>query len=315
MTRDEKKNEWLEKRRNYITGTDAAALVGMAKYTNLFKVWLDKKGLAEPVEENQAMKMGKMLEPTILQLYQDANPDHKLVYVDGYELITNESFPRLGASLDGWDETEKCPVDSKNIGFVTDEWGDAGSDKIPDHYRVQLHVQMAVTGATHAKLAVLFHGQDFRIYVIDRDEDLLKRINDNAEKFWTENVIGDVQPEVCGDSESTNYIKEKYKKDDGKAIEPTKEILENVVKYVALKNKIGALEEECEMYANRIKAAMGDAAVVTGVCTWKNNKDSVTTDWKAIAEHFKGSEDFDKIVKEHSSTKPGNRPLKITMKN
>lgn len=315
MTRDEKKQEWLEKRRNYITGTDAAALLGIVKFNNKFKVWLDKLGQAEPLVDNEKMRWGKLNEPTILRAYAESVPDHKFVNVDGYELITSEKYPRLGASLDGWDDTEKCPVDAKNIQFVTAEYGDAGTDEIPEYYKTQLHVQMAVTGADHAKLAVLFGGCDFRVYTIQRDDKLIEKINSEAEKFWAEHVETKIQPEVGGDEQSTNWVKEHYAKAESndKSIEPTKEILETAMKLKEAKERVTAAENDESLYANRLKVMLGEAAVCKGVCTWKNNKDKTTTNWELVAKHFSGQEGFDDVVKANTTTKPGARSLRLSI--
>ena len=38
------KAAWLEKRKHYVTGTDAGKLIGVSPYGGMFSVWLDKKG-------------------------------------------------------------------------------------------------------------------------------------------------------------------------------------------------------------------------------------------------------------------------------
>ena len=45
------KAAWLEKRKHYITGTDAGKLIGVSPYGGKFAVWLDKTGRAAPVVE------------------------------------------------------------------------------------------------------------------------------------------------------------------------------------------------------------------------------------------------------------------------
>ena len=62
---------------------------------------------------------------------------------------------------------------------------------------------------------------------------------------------------------------------------------------------------------------MGDATAIKGVCTWKNNKDSVKTDWEQVASVALASmsaEDQKKLIASYTKTKPGARVLRITAK-
>ena len=98
------KAAWLEKRKHYITGTDAGKLIGVSPWGGKFSVWLDKTGRGGEIAETEAMKWGKRNEGTILKAYAEET-DSKVEWMDGYDLRTNEAFPRIGASLDGWNHT------------------------------------------------------------------------------------------------------------------------------------------------------------------------------------------------------------------
>ena len=111
---ENEKDAWLEKRKHYVTGTDAGKLIGVSPFGGKFAVWLDKTGRTAPVAETPAMKAGKKFESAILQMYAE-EMNCKLEHVDGYQLITCDKFPRLGASLDGWNHDLHIPVDAKNF--------------------------------------------------------------------------------------------------------------------------------------------------------------------------------------------------------
>lgn len=310
------KAAWLEKRKHYITGTDAEKLIGVSPYGGKFAVWLDKTGRAAPVVETPAMKAGKKFESAILQTYAE-EMNCKLEHVDGYNLITCDKYPRLGASLDGWNHDLQIPVDAKNIKWKNDQWGDAWTDQFPEYYKAQLQVQMMVTGATFAHLAVMFSGQDFFIYSMEYDEDMAQKILDATEEFWPY-VERDKMPEVDGSEEATEYIKSEFARGDAAAVkDPTEEILE------ALKGLQKAKLDEKDAQTrkaeaeNKIKVYMGDATVIKGVCTWKNNKDSIKTDWEQVASVALASmsaEDQKKLIASYTTTKPGARVLRITAK-
>ena len=310
------KAAWLEKRKHYVTGTDAGKLIGVSPYGGKFAVWLDKMGRAAPVVETPAMKAGKKFESAILQTYAE-EMNCKLEHVDGYNLITCDKYPRLGASLDGWNHDLQIPVDAKNIKWKNEKWGDAWTDQFPEYYKAQLQVQMMVTGATFAHLAVMFSGQDFFIYSMEYDEDMAQKILDATDEFWPY-VENDQMPEADGSDEATEYIKSEFARGDAAAVkDPTEEILEALKGLQKAKLDEKDAQDRKTEFENRIKLYMGDATAIKGVCTWKNNKDSVKTDWEQVASVALASmsaEDQKKLVASYTTTKPGARVLRITAK-
>ena len=310
------KAAWLEKRKHYVTGTDAGKLIGVSPYGGKFAVWLDKMGRAAPVVETPAMKAGKKFESAILQTYAE-EMNCKLEHVDGYQLITCDKYPRLGASLDGWNHDLQIPVDAKNIKWKNEKWGDAWTDQFPEYYKAQLQVQMMVTGATFAHLAVMFSGQDFFIYSMEYDEDMAQKILDATDEFWPY-VENDQMPEADGSDEATEYIKSEFARGDAAAVkDPTEEILEALKGLQKAKLDEKDAQDRKTEFENRIKLYMGDATAIKGVCTWKNNKDIVKTDWEQVASVALASmsaEDQKKLVASYTKTKPGARVLRITAK-
>ena len=313
---ESEKAAWLEKRKHYITGTDAGKLIGVSPWGGKFAVWLDKTGRAAPVVETPAMKAGKKFESAILQTYAE-EMNCKLEHVDGYNLITCDKYPRLGASLDGWNHDLKIPVDAKNIKWKNEKWGDAWTDQFPEYYKAQLQVQMMVTGATFAHLAVMFSGQDFFIYSMEYDEEMAQKILDATEEFWPY-VENDQMPEADGSDEATEYIKSEFARGDAAAVkDPTEEILEALKGLQKAKLDEKDAQNRKTEFENRIKLFMGDATAIKGVCTWNNNKDSVKTDWEQVASVALASmsvEDQKKLIASYTTTKPGARVLRITAK-
>lgn len=313
---ESEKAAWLEKRKHYITGTDAGKLIGVSPWGGKFAVWLDKTGRAAPVVETPAMKAGKKFESAILQTYAE-EMNCKLEHVDGYNLITCDKYPRLGASLDGWNHDLQIPVDAKNIKWKNEKWGDAWTDQFPEYYKAQLQVQMMVTGATFAHLAVMFSGQDFFIYSMEYDEDMAQKILDASDEFWPF-VERDKMPEADGSDEATEYIKSEFARGDAAAVkEPTEEILEALKGLQKAKLDEKDAQNRKTEFENRIKLFMGDATAIKGVCTWNNNKDSVKTDWEQVASVALASmsaEDQKKLIASYTTTKPGARVLRITAK-
>ena len=232
-------------------------------------------------------------------------------------LARGDEFPRLGASLDGWNHSLGIPVDAKNIRFRDEKWGEAYTSDFPEYYKAQLQVQMMVTGAKFAHLAVLFSGQQFVIYTMEYDEETAQKILDASEAFWPYVAHGEM-PEVSGSATASGFIKDRFAEGDP---EKEKEADEDLQKYVADYKAATAAETAAKAKkaeaVNRIKMFMGDATVVPGWCTWKNNKDSQETDWEAVAmeamEHLDSAARV-ALIANHTATKKGARQLRITAK-
>lgn len=312
ITDETKKEQWLEQRRKFITGTDAAALLGISKWSSKLSVWFDKKGMAEPTIETEAMFWGKKLERSILERYAEVQ-QCKLEFMDGYELKTSDEYPHLACSLDGWNHTLQCPVDAKNIRQSSSDWGEAGTDEIPTYYKTQLAVQMAITGAQMAHLAVLFSGQEFKIYVVHRDEELINKIATEADKFWND-FESDEMPQASGEKTDTELLRKNFVTDDGSKIEATDEIRSHAIAYMVVSDQIKELERQKTEHENIIIQFMGDAAIIPGICTYKNNKNSTKTDWEKVAKTFASHPDYSKAVSNATKTKFGARVLRINVK-
>ena len=312
------KDAWLEKRKGYVTGTDVAKIMGVApsSWGGKFSVWLDKTGKGAEVEQNGAMRAGLAFESGILKMYaEDTNT--KLEHMDGYELKTSEKYPRLACSLDGWNHTNGCPVDAKNIRWKNESWGDAWTSDFPEYYKTQLQVQMMVTGAKEAHLAVMFSGQDFVIYRMDYDEKLADAIVKAVEEFWPY-VESCEQPDADGSKATESYLKDVFAKGkEGKEKEADDAFGFLVKAFAAAKEATKEAKEKEAELGNRIRAYMGEATVVPGWCTWKNNKDSKETNWEGVAAEMLATlspEAKSEVIARHTVIKPGNRTLRITAK-
>ena len=306
-----RKEAWLAERRTCITGTDVACILGLSKFGGPMSVWFDKKGTLER-QDNAAMMAGRLFERPILEAYSEIN-QVPIAFADHWTLHKVPGFDLLGASLDArWTSGDLRPVDAKNIRKRSADYGEDGSDVIPIYYQTQLAVQMMACETPYADLAVCFGGQDFVRFTTERDLDVEAAIKDKVESWWTKYIIGNEMPEADASDSCSDYIREKFRKaETGLVKEPTEELLE----WINVRKEAAEAEKEAEKAKteaeNKIKLFLGDAESVPGVLTWKNNKDSVKTDWEMVAKEFKNLPIFNDAVKTYTETKPGARVLRI----
>jgi putative phage-type endonuclease len=324
-TKAQREKAWLEARRQHITATDLAPIMGIpGSFGSPLEVWQEKKGLLEKKNTEQ-QEAGLALEPAILGLYANRHGD--LMRYER-EIFVAEEYPVLAASLDARHLLESgvlgIPVDAKNVRRRDpEEWGDDGSADFPARYVVQLHAQMIVTGQPAARLAVLFSGHDFGWFHVERDPDIVAGCLEAAEEFWTRFVLADVPPPVDGTAAWSRWLASRRRKlqidlapgspEDGLAIQ-----LRDAYHVVEK-----AEERKAEL-ANRLKEFMGENEVAltsAGRISFAFSRDGETVDHEAYAavlegrvlELDPGAKPFlEKARKQFTQKRPGTRSFRPT---
>lgn len=202
------REEWLAIRMTGVGGSDISAIAGVNPWASAIDVYLDKTGKKPPIEENEKMKWGKILEQPVADEY--ANREN--VQVNRVRAILRHpkkehclaNLDRLiiknGHSLESGSEAHKF-LKTKGNGVLevkTTGWGQAwGGGEIPDMYYLQLQWYLFITGLAWGQFAVLISGQDFLTTdVVEADKKVGENLCEIAERFWRDNVMGDRVPEV-----------------------------------------------------------------------------------------------------------------------
>ena len=174
---------WLEARKNLITASDCAAILGLDDYRTAEEVFLQKTGQAPNIEESEPMRWGKLLQEAILREWGERTRK-PVILCRPHEILTHASLPWLGCTLDGLDdEADEIPVEIKNVNaFAAKAWADAP----PLKYQVQLAIQCAVLGASHGYLVALIGGQKLVWHKVETPHDFLNLVAfPRLEEFWS----------------------------------------------------------------------------------------------------------------------------------
>ena len=317
---------FLEERQSGIGGSDAAAIVGLNQYKSPIAVYQEKVGLTEPTPMNAAMKMGILLEPTIRDMYREVLDDRSdgLCEVQEHpEVIRHPNNDYLIAHVDGLigKKGVREPfsvLEIKTAGaHMKKYWGDEYTDDIPESYLIQCQHYMGVTGVPICDVAVLFGGQEFQIFQVRRNDELIGDLFETLGAFWTDYILKQVPPPVDDSKSSTKLLKQMHPEDDGGEIEASEGMilaLEGLRIDTGQKKK---LETTIRGYRNHIKEFMGDNSIMLapdGRVTWKKSKDSDKVDFKKVVEEMieKAPDPITRqsilaLVDIHTTTKPGSR--------
>jgi len=271
--------EWLAVRRRGIGGSDVAGILGMSRFTSPLGVYLDKLGEIEDDGASEAAEWGNLLEPVIAAKFAREHPTDLdvrpspgvLAHPDRPWQIVNVDrllAPDVDAEPDGVLEVKTANQ------WLAGDW-DPDAEQIPAPALLQVHHEMAVTGATYAWLAALIGGQHFVQFRVDRDEEMVERLAELEGRFWHDHVLARVPPPIDGSTATSDLLGRLYDVEpEAIAVLDPAEFLPLRNAYREAKTAEKAAEEHATAIANQLKALLGpkEIGVLDGqpVVTWKS---------------------------------------------
>jgi len=177
-----------------IGSSDVPTILGLNPWSTPHDLWLVKTGQASGPEENDAMRLGTVLEAGVLQLAGE-RLGAKIVKPTS-TFVGCELFMR--ANVDGMIGVAKrgSPIVEAKTTGRTDGWGDEGTDEVPESVKAQVMFQMMCASSDLAHVACLQgdYGLRLKMYRVPFCEDYAGYIHERVREFWTANVERRVPP-------------------------------------------------------------------------------------------------------------------------
>lgn len=256
------RNEWLKARKRGVGASDMSALAGVNPYKSAFEIYLDKTSDEVNEFSNQFTHWGNILEPVVADEF--ARVTGAVVKAPPQQIMQLAEHPHIMASLDRvavMPDGEEVVVEIKTTSSRNaSKWGEQMTDQIPIQYLVQVHYQMGVSGHKTAYVPVLIDTSDFRIYKVERDDDVIKSLQDLAHEFWDRVISKNPPPPDTTNPAGRELIK-KFKAVSGKSVDLPIESVTLLQTYLDSKEKEAAANEEKEKAQAEIILLMGDAEV------------------------------------------------------
>lgn len=314
---------WHEDRRGGIGSSDAPIITGDAPWGDLLTLYAVKAGIIdEPGIDTDQTRWGLRLEDVVAEWVTEST-GRKVRRVK--RRLRHKALPWMRASLDREYVGEKRILEIKTRRYPTDEWGPAGSAEIPAHYLIQVQHQLAVSGYQAADVAVLFAGSDPRLYSIPRDEALIAALTELEAEFWLA-VQSGTPPEAFV---KRNAPVVAFREGE---IEADATLTAGIEGIHGLRAEIKERKRDLESAEDAVKTLLGPyIAARAGAfrATYRQGKDRTEIRWELIAaayrkaiEKAKGAMvlieldalDLDAIESLFTQTKPGTRPLLISVR-
>lgn len=243
----------LDRRRKFITGSDAAAIFDRSPYMNRRDVWLEKRHGTTATRMKEHMEIGLRFEGVLVDWCADTL-DQAVVDRASFNECHEHGVP-LSCTLDGRLHPSGDIVEAKTTGMI-DQWdkGDDGNFEPPDHVLMQVHHTMIVTGATRAQVPVLIghFGLLFDVLPVQRNDELCASMIEGYQAFWGMVQDGEEPTHVAPHMDVVKRIIRK----PNKVVEVSSEVVDNVIAARTLSNEAKGARETAEA---ELLGALGDA--------------------------------------------------------
>jgi putative phage-type endonuclease len=264
--------DWLKQRQSGIGGSEIAAICGMNPFKTPMQIWESKVNPVENEETSEPAYWGNTLEEVVAKEYakrtgrkvqrittQMRHPDFSFAIANIDRAVINPDISGNVRFKDGKITTDRILECKTANGFSVKQWGESGSDYVPDAYLIQCQWYMGVTGASITDLAVLIGGQDFRIYTILRDDELINDLLQQGAAFW-ELVQSRTEPDPVNYPEAVK----KWANSNPALVVQADELLVNDLDAIGdIKSKIKELEAKEDEIKARVLMAMKEAEILT----------------------------------------------------
>ena len=309
-------------------GSDLGAILGLNPYRTPFQVWSEKTGRSESFTGNLQTRFGSYAEEFVAREYSDRtgrqvqrynsllrHPNapllghiDRLVVPEGAKRASHQREIRTDLGLEA--KTAHALAASR-----TGDWGEPGTDAVPASYLIQCQAYMLLTGCAHWDLAVLFGNSDFQIYHLHQDQELGEYIVEEASRWWRDYVVADVPPPPSSELEARQRWPGHT---PGKVVDLDEAQAELLRDYAALKRQAKSQEAWEKILRDQLFPVLADADEIRingqAVATYRANKASDKTDWKALADELlRGFDPDDRAsyLAEYTTTVPGARVLRL----
>jgi putative phage-type endonuclease len=276
-------SELFELRRSGVGGSDVSAILGLNPWRGPFDVWLEKTGEVDQFGENQAMMRGRLFEPAIANWYSEVTEQAiepgELIRKDDWMIANPDFFVLADGGRDFGLEIKTARSARK--------WGDGGTDSVPVYYALQCHWYMACTGMPRWDLAVYLTSFDeFRRYVLPRDEAVVSALTERVGQWWERHVIGGERPPIQNASTAANsWLQETFSASNGEVRDASSDEAELAEQLRVLKDKIKELSTAKKDIETTLKAAIGENRGLQGDfgrILWSNSNGSTRVDVKRL---------------------------------
>ena len=271
--------------------SEAAAVLGLNPYMTPFAVWASKMDPDAERTTSNAMKRGTYLESGVMRWTADELGAEVEQGIPLTEPGLLGPAPWLSVRPDGVLHYADKPSELAEIktSRILGAWGESGTDNVPEHYLVQVMLQLACVPVERARVGAYITSEDeLRIYDIVRDDELIVQMLDKLDAWWYKHCDPKgprVAPELDGGEASASWLKRKHPAETAPLREAEQSEVELALRWKQLQAECTALEMQADALKAQLQGIIGDAEGLStpyGKVTWKVQAGAKRVDVKAM---------------------------------
>jgi len=191
----EKREEWLAIKSKTIGSSEIGTIMGVNPYCTPLRLWMQKTGKLPATPDNRAMKLGRLMESFIGDMYAE---DQGVALYSPNALYALREDTRMTATPDYLHLNHgEDVVECKNVSYrLASKWGEG---ETPDSYLCQLMWQMGVLKIDTGHIAALVGAScnEFHLRTFSYDNNLFSMMVERADDFLNY-VERDIPPVAVG---------------------------------------------------------------------------------------------------------------------
>lgn len=291
--------EQQELRLQGIGASEVAAILGLDEHNTPHNVWLEKTKRVPPFAGNQATKMGHLLEPVAVQLYEERYPNvvtaksGTIVGAEPWMLATPDRIVRPRVSTE---RTRLLEIKTRSR-FNMGDYGTEGTDQVSMRDRVQVTWQQYVSGITApASLCVLVDGREFLTYTLPFDEELAGELYWALRDWWFRHVVADKEPEGVA---PLAYLSKTLKMTDKETIDATPEheaLLEDLASARRMIDDGKWLKERASAKMAKLLDGVGGVKGEAGSVSFRPRQGQKYVQWKEMVATLAADYEIDEAT-------------------
>lgn len=271
-------------RRTFLGGSDAPAALGVDPWRTRSEVWLEKTGRLEESDDGQddvpvdpgPAYWGTELEDKVAQHWSrvagmpirrtSRDYQHKKhPFILGH---FDRIIPRTDRFYEG-----KCTG-----AWMSERWGDTGTDDVPLPVRIQVAAYFAVAPRFNwCEIGTLIGGNQFRMFTIERNQPFVDKVVGSLASFWHDYVLADREPPPLSldDAKALWPLNDGDKTVELDELEEKKELLATWRRRHELDDELAELQAKRDAVDLELLEVLGDAAnlhcdeLEQNLATWK----------------------------------------------
>jgi putative phage-type endonuclease len=156
--------EWHELRRGKIGGSMVATIAGLNKWESAFTAWHKFTGkISDQIPDTPAMEWGRRLEAAVLDKFADEHMELEVHRDIGTWVNKQRAYQLANPDALAVDPNGRVSVVEIKTARYPDDW----QDGVPEYYKTQVQWYLSCLGLSHAYVAVLITGSDYREFELE----------------------------------------------------------------------------------------------------------------------------------------------------